>query len=452
MNKIFKSKKSQILAVIFTGAVMIAFDSSTVSPILYPLKMAFGVSERLITWAINIEVLFLLIFTPIIAKLSDYIGRKRIYLLCTSTFLAGLLIVVLSRSFELFLVGRALQGIGAGISVLAIILIGDHFTENRGTVLGIFGVVVSMVYAVGPMISGFLINFNWHYVFAINIPVALVLAGLAYKLLPGDSRFHGKNKIDWKGIITLSTAIAAFALFITGFTGFPLPAYLWALLATMACSLVLFLYFEKGTEEKVLPLSMLKRRNPMIASLLTLLGYTAGAGTYFLSTFAIMAFGLDDSTGAYILVPFTTASLIATLAVGKLLDRTGPKPIMLAGGVISATGMFILGISGNVYIFILSIILIGIGNASIAGNALYYLMLNESGKKDRASGQGLLGVLLNAGSLIGGALLGAALDSTTGGVEDYRITYVVLAFVYLGLTVIVTMLKEDKKMKVPEQG
>ena len=452
MKNIFESKKSQILAVIFTGAVMIALDGSTVSPILYPLKTAFGVSEGIISWAINIEVLFLLIFTPIIAKMADYIGRKKIYLLCTSSFIAGLLVIFLSQSFEFFLIGRALQGIGAGISVLAIVLIGDHFTENRGTVLGVFGVIISLVYAAGPLIAGFLINFDWHWVFAVNIPVALVLIFLAYKLLPADSGISGKNTIDWKGIIALSLAIAAFAIFITEFSSSLFSPGAVILLAVMIVSLFLFLKFERSSGEKILPLSMLKRKNPLIASILTLLGYTAGAGTYFLSTFAIMAFGLSDSAGAYILLPFTVASLLATLAVGKLLDKTGPRPIMLAGGLISAAGMFILGISGSIYTFILSIILIGIGNASIAGNALYYLMLHESGEKDRASAQGLLNVLLNAGSLIGGALLGAAFNSASGGTGNYRITYVVLAFVYIGLAIIVTRLKQDKIIKAPANG
>lgn len=449
MKYFLNNQKAGILAVIFTGAVMIALDGSTLYPILYPLKNAFGVSEALITWAINIEVLFLLVFTPIIAKLADYIGRRKIYLLCTASFLAGLIIVVLSGSFEMFLFGRALQGIGAGVSVLAIVLIGDHFTGNRGTVLGIFGVVISLVYAAGPLIAGSLINFNWHYVFAVNIPVAIILGLLAYRLLPAENKLSKKNPIDWRGIITLSAAIAAFALFITGFKGFPLSTELWILLAVMIVSLVLFLKCEKYAEERILPLSMLRKRNPMIASLLTLFGYIAGAGTYFLSTYAIMAFDLGDSEGAYILMPFTIASLLATLAVGKLLDRTGPKPVMLAGGIISAAGMFILGSSGSIYTFIVSIILIGIGNASIAGNALYYLMLNESGTKDRASAQGLLNVLLNAGSLIGGALLGAALDSATGGVADYRTTYIGLAFLYIVMTVMVTMLKQDKMPKPP---
>ena len=445
MNSFFHSIKARILAVIFTGAVMIALDGSTLSPILYPLKTYFAVDERLIVWAINIEVLFMLVATPIVAKLSDFFGRRRIYLFCVLTFLAGLVIVVLSNTFGMFLLGRALEGIGATVSVLAIVLIGDHFTENRGTVLGIFGVVIGIVYAAGPLIAGFLINFNWHYVFAVNIPVALVLAFLAFRLLPDDSGPEQRKYIDLKGIITLCAAIASFAVFITEFPGFPLPTWLYAVIVVFIVSLLLFWYFERKNPDSILPLSLLKKRNPLIASFLTFFGYLAGAGTYFISTYAIMAFSLDDSMGAYILLPFTIASLVATIIVGKLLDRTGPKPLMFAGGIFSAMGMFLLGTSGSIPIFVAAIVIIGIGNATIAGNALYYVMLEESDKKERASSQGLLNVLLNAGSLIGGALLGAALDSVTGGLADYRATYLTLAVVYVGLTVLVLLLKQDKR-------
>jgi MFS family permease len=432
--------------VIILGAIMIALDGSTVSPILYPLKTYFGVSERLIVWAINIEVMFLLIFSPIIAKISDYLGRKKVYLFCAASFLAGLIIVTLSDSYAVFLIGRALQGIGAGISVLAIILIGDNFTGNRGTVLGVFGVVIGMVYAAGPIVSGFLEGFDWHYVFAANIPVAAALLVICYFLLPDDGVFKDRNTADWKGMIFLGISIAAFSVFVTEFNGLPLSAELIAVLMICAAGILLFLHFEKDAVEKILPLDMLKRRNPQIACVLTLFGYLAGAGTYFFSTYAILAFNLSDSMGSYILIPFTVSSLAATIIIGKALDITGPKPVLIVGGLISIAGMIVLGFSQSLSAFVLSIILIGAGNASIAGNAIYYLMLAESGQNNRASAQGLLNILLNAGSLIGGAVLGVVLDSQAKGVFSFKTTYISLAFVYLALTVLALFINRgDKK-------
>ncbi|MBP2133275.1 MFS family permease [Methanomicrobium sp. W14] len=424
---------------------MIALDGSTVSPILYPLKTSFGVSERLIVWAINIEVMFLLIFSPIVAKLSDFFGRKKVYLFCTASFLAGLAIVFFSESYPVFLIGRALQGIGAGISVLAIILIGDNFTESRGTVLGIFGVAIGMVYATGPLVAGLLEGYDWHWVFAANIPVATALLLFCFFLLPEDGPIKEKKTADWRGVISLSVAIAAFSVFITGFGGFPLSWEMISAVIVCVAGIILFLHSEKKSPEKILPLDMLKRKNPCIGYALTLFGYLAGAGTYFFSTYAILAFGLSDPAGSYILIPFTVSSLIATVIIGKLLDITGPKPVLMAGGIISAAGMLILGTSQNITVFILSIILIGAGNASVAGNAIYYLMLEESGRKNRASAQGFLNILLNAGSLIGGAVLGVMLDSQTNGLSDFKDTYIALAFVYLALSALAALIDKKKK-------
>jgi MFS family permease len=174
----FDNLRTRILAVIFAGAILIAIDGSTISPILESIQKSFGVDESVITWIFNMEILFLLLSTPIMAKLSDKYGRKNIYVINAALFLIGTLVVSFSQSFEMLLIGRGLQGIGAVLSVLAITIIGDYFDETRGTILGAFGVIIALVYALGPAISGFLVNFGWHWVFVINIPVAAIVLSL----------------------------------------------------------------------------------------------------------------------------------------------------------------------------------------------------------------------------------------------------------------------------------
>jgi len=83
--------------------------------------------------------------------------------------------VVFLQSYEMLLIGRALQGIGAVLSVLTITIIGDYFDETRGTILGAFRVIIAFLYALRLAISGFLVNFGWNWVFIINISVAVVV-------------------------------------------------------------------------------------------------------------------------------------------------------------------------------------------------------------------------------------------------------------------------------------
>jgi Arabinose efflux permease len=193
----------------------------------------------------------------------------------------------------------------------------------------------------------------------------------------------------------------------------------------------------------ILPINLLKGRNTLIASVVTLVGYLAMAGTYYFSTYASMAFNLSYSTAAYMILPMTIASLITTPVVGKLLDKIGAKPIMVVGGFLTAIGMLILSYSSNLYVFAFSLVLIGIGNASIVGNALYYIFLDETGKSERASGQALLNILLNTGSLLGGAILASALDLTASGAASFHHVYLYLAVTYVMLTILSRDLKAE---------
>jgi MFS family permease len=162
-----------------------------------------------------------------------------------------------------------------------------------------------------------------------------------------------------------------------------------------------------------------------------------------------MTFQLSYSMAAYMILPMTVASLITTPVVGRLLDKIGAKPIMVAGGAITAVGMLILSYASDIYTFGFSLIFIGIGNASIVGNALYYIFLDETGKSQRASGQALLNILLNTGSLLGGAVIASALDFSATGTASFRHVYLYLAVIYIILTLLSLGLKgrlsEDEK-------
>jgi len=437
----FGSLKSRILAVIFAGAVLIAIDGSTISPILELIQKSFGVNESVITWIFNIEILFLMLGTPIMAKLSDRYGRKNIYILNAILFLFGTVTAAFSQSFEMLLIGRVFQGIGAVLSVLAITIIGDYFDETRGTILGAFGVIIALVYSLGPAISGFLVNYSWHWVFIINIPLAAAVVLLGYFLLPSGKVTEKYAGFDWKGMIFLSIAIASIAYFIFNLSGQFQSSVQYLVFTVFILALIGFWWVERKVMEPILPIDLLKKRDTLIASLVTLIGYFAMGGTYYLSTFAAVAFNLNYSMAAYMILPMTIASLITTPIVGKLLDKTGAKPIMVIGGIITAVGMLFLSYASNPYTFGFSLIFIGVGNASIVGNALYYIFLDETEKSKRASGQALLNILLNTGSLLGGSILASALDFSVSGAASFRSVYFYLAAVYVFLTILSLGLK-----------
>jgi len=437
----FNSLRTRILAVIFAGAILIAIDGSTVYPILEEIQDSFAVNKSTITWILNIEVIFIMLGTPLFAKLSDRYGRKPIYLVTALTFLLGSIIVSFTYSFEMLLIGRALQGLGAVLSVLAVTIIGDYFDETRGTILGAFGVVISLTYALGPAISGFFAGINWHYVFVINIPVAIVVFLLGYLLLPAGKPLEKHRIFDWKGMTLLAIAISSLSLLVYSFKGSWLSETTYdeiILFFMMFLSLALFWWVERKSAEPILPIGLLKQRDILIGSVVALLGFLFMAGTYYYSTFARHAFNLSYSDAAYMVLPHTIAAMVATIIVGKLLDKVGAKPIMVAGGAIAVVGMLLLSYSPTPFMFALAAVIFAVGNAGILGQALYYLFLDETDKSKRASGQALLSISLNVGSLLGGVIISKFLDfsATTAGVDSFRDMYFYLALAYLILTIL----------------
>ena len=105
-----EKQRNRILTVLFIGVLMAALDIAIVGPALPAIQKAFTVSDRTLTWMFSIYVLFNLIGTPLMAKLSDQFGRRAIYVLDIALFALGSLMVAFSTAFPLVLIGRAIQG------------------------------------------------------------------------------------------------------------------------------------------------------------------------------------------------------------------------------------------------------------------------------------------------------------------------------------------------------
>ena len=186
MNDKTRNKR---LLVLFLGVLMGALDSAIVAPALPSIQNFFGIGDRALTWTFTIYVLFNLIGTPLMAKLSDTFGRRSIYILDVILFAIGSLIVSLSPSnlFAVLLAGRALQGFGAGgIFPVASAVIGDTFPpEKRGGALGLIGAVFGLAFLVGPILGGIILTItSWQWLFLINLPIALIVIVMGWQLLP----------------------------------------------------------------------------------------------------------------------------------------------------------------------------------------------------------------------------------------------------------------------------
>lgn len=446
-NTKLKGQENRILIVLFIGVLMGALDISIVSPALPAIKSFFQVDTRILIWVFNAYLLCYLIGTPFMAKLSDRSGRKKIYILNIVLFGVGSLISAFATSYDTLLIGRAIQGFGAGgIFPVASAYIGDTISpERRGAAFGIIGSVFGLAFIIGPLLAGLILNFSWRWLFLINIPVILVLIGLSLWILP---KTESKKSVpfDFKGMALLALALTTLAY---GFNSIDLTNQLGNSILVIALILAGFLLLiplylvEKKAKDPVVFLDLLKKKQFSFTMLLALGVGAVQAGIIFIPTLAILAFGLGLSMASFTLIPLVVTTVIGAPLFGYILDRKGSRFVLTNASIILTVGLILLALfsTSNLIIFLISGLIIGLGLSGILGAPLRYIVLNETPMKDSAAAQGLLSINTSFGQIIGAAILGAVIASTGSQLSGYDTSYAFLAVIAIFMLILTLFLK-----------
>jgi EmrB/QacA subfamily drug resistance transporter len=440
--------RNRLLLVLFVGVLMGALDIAIVGPALPTIRDFFGVDDRAAAWIFSIYVLFNLVSTPLMAKLSDLYGRRSIYIMDVAIFAAGSLVVAAAPSFAILLAGRAIQGVGAGgIFPVASAVIGDTFPpEKRGSALGLIGAVFGLAFIIGPIIGGILLLAGWRWLFLINLPIAALVVAMGWRVLP-TTRREGRLPFDWLGMLTLGVALASLAFGINridtkAFGDSLASIQVWPFLVLALALLVVFYLIERRAADPIVRPHLLGNGQLRLANLIAAGAGLGEAGLVFIPALAIAAFGMSSSTSSFMLMPVVLALAVGSPMVGRLLDKVGSKVVIVAGAALLAAGMLLLSLSAaNLALFILAGVVIGLGLSALLGAPTRYIVLNEAPAEDRGAAQGVLTVFTGVGQLIAGALVGAVAASAGGGVQGYGSAYMVVAVVALVLTLLAFGLK-----------
>ena len=245
---------------VFAG-VFIAADDQTVVVTVLPqiiIDMKIGLYELdRAAWTITGYLLGYVAAMPLIGRLSDVWGHRRLFIISMVVFMAGSAAVALTSGLSWLVATRVFQAIGAGALVpISIAIVGDLFpSERRGVPLGIVGASVEAGGVIGPLWGGIIIRYlDWQWVFWINIPLgAAVLVGVILLVKPSPRH---KAKIDYLGggLITLSLAMLTLGLARINTPDLLMVVYL----AVSVASLVLFVVRQRVTLEPLYPLSMFR--------------------------------------------------------------------------------------------------------------------------------------------------------------------------------------------------
>ena len=454
-NKTLDSKTRNLILILFLiGVFMGSLDTGIIGPVLPSIEQSFHLTSRESSWIFTLFVIAFMIGSPVMAKFSDFYGRKKIFILDVILFGIGSCLIAFSLNIESIFLGRIVQGFGCGgIFPVAGAFIGDAFPlEERGKALGILGSVFGISAIGGPLVGAALIPFGWNWCFTINIPISIFLVIFAWHILP-DAVDERKLKIDYLGIVML-TLLAVFLAY--GLNQIDSNNFMNSLLSlNVAPFLIIFIVLipifyiiEKRAEESIVPIHMLKNKDISIACIETLCYGIIYSSAIFIPSMVILSMGLNEQLASLMLIPILGANAVAAPILGKILDSTGSRKIMAIGTLIMAIGLIaISAYPDNFILFIIAGCLIGVGMVTIIGAPLRYIVLSEAKPYERGAGQAIVNMLSSAGQLIGGALIGGVIASFSG-IVGYKISLILAAAVALIAFLFTLKLKNrDEQLK-----
>jgi DHA2 family methylenomycin A resistance protein-like MFS transporter len=328
---------------------LIAVNTTAINTAVSAIADDLSISSSTLAWALNAYLLAVAAFVVLGGQLGDILGRQRVFVFGMVVYALAAVVIATSGSAAQLIGGRALQGLGAAILMPATMsILHDAFPKERqGLVLGIWGAVGGVAFAVGPLIGGFFTDaLDWEWVWWSNVPVAVVAVLLAVAMLGGLPGGRRNVRFDVPGIVLLAVGLftAIMALQQGARWGWTSPTIL-ALLVVAAITLTAFVLVELRTKAPLVHVRLLRIPAFTAGSIATFANSVALIGIlYFFNLYAQSSVLLDYSAllASVALLPFGGGLFVAALVSGRLADRIGARIPVAVGLAATAIGCVFL--------------------------------------------------------------------------------------------------------------
>jgi EmrB/QacA subfamily drug resistance transporter len=338
------------LLVIATAQLMVVLDTTIVFVALPHIQAALGFSGSGLEWVVNAYALSLGGLLLLGGRAGDLLGRRRMFVIGLLVFSAASLAGGLATAPGWLLAARALQGAGGAIvAPAALALIATTFPEGRprSRAMGVYAAMGVAGSAIGLIAGGLLVSYvSWRWVLFVNVPIGIMVALAAPAVLPAAPRQAG-GRFDIPGAIAGTGAVTALVYGLSNAATSPDGTSHWGdarvvvSLIASAVLLALFAAIETRSRHPLLPVRLLRSRDRAGAYLIMLGVGTALLGVlFFLNLFVQDVWGYSAIRTGMAFLPLTAAMFAASLLAAALVSRLGTRPLLLAGAIVSAGGLF----------------------------------------------------------------------------------------------------------------
>jgi EmrB/QacA subfamily drug resistance transporter len=344
-------KRWLALWVIAAAQMMVVLDASVVTIALPHAQKALHMSTANRQWVVTAYTLAFGGLLLLGGRIADYVGRKRVFVWGLIGFAGASALGGAAPNAGMLFGARALQGaFGAILAPAALSLITVTFTEpkERARAFGVYGGISGGGAAIGLIIGGILTEYaSWRWCLLINTPIAVIVALLALPVVR-ESRAEGEAHYDLPGAVSVTGGLLAL---VYGFTkasddGWSAGITI-ALLVASVVLLAAFVVIEARTRHPLLPLRVPLERSRGASFLSSLLvGGALFAMFLFLTYYFQNSLGYSALRTGFAFLPFSAGIIVSAGLASQFLPRLGPKPLMMFGTALSASGLFVLTLAG----------------------------------------------------------------------------------------------------------
>ncbi|MED4351039.1 DHA2 family efflux MFS transporter permease subunit [Schinkia azotoformans] len=328
------------LFAIIIGAFVAILNNSLLNIAIPQLMNVFGSTQDRIQWVLTGYMLASGIIIPISGYAGDRLGYKKFFLLSLAVFTGGAFLCAIAWSDMTLIIARVIQGLGGGVIMpISMALIYKIVPRNQiGMALGLWGISAMVAPAIGPTLSGYLIEwFNWRFLFIINIPIAL-FALFMVSILLKETEIDKTKTFDFMGFFLIATSCATMLYALSngnkvGWMSFEIVFLLYIAIS----ALILLIWVEKGKENPIIELSLFKNF-PFTLSLAISSFLTVGlmGGMFLIPIYFQNIQHISAVDTGILLMPQAIAMALMMPIAGKLFDKFGAIPVGVVGLILSA--------------------------------------------------------------------------------------------------------------------
>ena len=413
-------KPNAVLLATILGSSMATIDSTVVNIALPTLQHSLDATLADVMWVVESYTLFLSALLLVGGALGDRYGRRRIFLVGVFLFAVASAACGISANITQLVIARALQGIGGALLVPgSLAIITASFSEGeRGKAIGTWSALAAITTAGGPLLGGWILeNASWHWIFLINIPIAILVVIVTLRGVPESHDRDVTGRLDWLGggLATIGLGGLVYAVVESPNVGFLTPLIL-GVAGIALVALVLFGLVERRASSPMVPTLLFKSRTFLGANLLTLFLYAALIGAIFFLPFnLIQVRGYKPTEAGASLLPFVAMLFLFSRAAGRLSDRLDPRMMLTAGPVVVAIAYFLftrIEPHGTYWTtFFIPIIVLGIGMA-ITVAPLTTTVMNAASQRHAGAASGINNAVTRIAGLLSIAVFGVVAVAT----------------------------------------